>query len=67
MTTGVPEVIFINNEEKLKRRSIDTCKTAVSEYRKSNSVKLVKDFIIVSFRIWKRLGSASFTLGLYKG
>ena len=67
MITGAPEMLIINTEERLKRRLLDTCKTAVSKYRKQNSVKLVKDFIIVNFRIWKWLGNASFTLGLFKG
>ena len=58
-------LLIINTEERLKQRLLDTCKTAVSKYRKLNSVKLVKNFIIVNFRIRKRLGNASFTLGLF--
>ena len=62
-------VRLINNKyrRKVKRRALDTCKTVVSKYRKQNSVKLVKDFIEVNFKVWQRLGHASFTLGLFNG
>ena len=34
VTNGAPEILIINTEERLKRRLLDTCKTAVSKYRK---------------------------------